>query len=299
MTTFVSDAEVRRFSDYLVFLDRRGRKAQTLESYKDAHKGFCSFVARIDGIECDLARTSGADLRAWKSEMLKAGRAPATINHRLLAIRAYAAWAVRFGGIAQDQLESISAIPLIESPALGAVTMTADERRRFVRGVELSRNRRDSAIVFLLLNGLRVGEVAGLRVDDVKVTLTRGQVEVHGEHTKRSSRRFIPLTPRARHYLHAYLAEAKPVGRVFVGQRGDLTTAGIDKIVRRYGREVGLEVHPHRLRHQFAADYLAENPADLVGLQKILGHASLETTARHYARRRLVDLESGVNKIDQ
>ena len=55
-------------------------------------------------------------------------------------------------------------------------------------------------------------------------------------------------------------------------------------------------VPPHRLRHTFAYDYLRANNNDLVALADILGHESLNTT-RNYTRRRMEDLEDGVENV--
>jgi site-specific recombinase XerD len=38
------------------------------------------------------------------------------------------------------------------------------------------------------------------------------------------------------------------------------------------------ETKPHDLRHTFAHRYLEQNPGDLIGLARLLGHESLDTT---------------------
>ena len=55
-------------------------------------------------------------------------------------------------------------------------------------------------------------------------------------------------------------------------------------------------VPPHRPRHTFAYDYLRANNNDLVALADLLGHESLNTT-RNYTRRRMEDLEEGVENV--
>ena len=283
---------------FLDYIKAAGRKDKTLESYRDGFAAFHRFCDTQTGERPSLIKLTGMDLRAWKSDMLAKRQAPATINHRLGLLKHFAEWATRAGHLTQLQLEAIRAVPEIATQKLGVVTLEPEPFRRFLRAVEMSPSKRDQAIIHLLLNGLRVSELVGLSVEDVSVTLNRGSVVIRGEHVKRSSHRDVPLGRQTRLYLKSYLDHESPTGPVFMGQRGPITESGVDKIVRRYGAAVGVQTHCHLLRHQFGELYLNENPGDLVGLQHLLGHASVDTTARHYVRKRFSDLETGVDKID-
>ena len=85
---------------------------------------------------------------------------------------------------------------------------------------------------------------------------------------------------------------------VFTGERGPLTTDGIYKLVQKYGLMSGVSISPHQLRHEFSRRFLETNQNDLKSLQTLLGHASIEITARHYARKRLSDLQEQVERLD-
>ncbi len=283
---------------FLNHIKAAGRKNKTIESYRDVFAAFKLFCVTQTGDKPSLSKLTGLDLRTWKSDMITRRQAPTTVNHRIGVLKHFAEWAARIGHFTQIQLESIRAVPELPLQRLGVVTLEAEQLRRFLRAVEMSPSRRDQAIIHLLLSGLRVSEVVGLRIQDVSVSANRGLVEVRGEHVKRSAHRAIPLGRQARLFLRAYIDHVAPTGPIFMGQRGALTESGVDKIVRQYGKSVGLQTHCHLLRHQFGELYLNQNPGDLVGLQLLLGHASVDTTARHYVRKRLSDLVCAVNKID-
>jgi integrase len=65
---------------------------------------------------------------------------------------------------------------------------------------------------------------------------------------------------------------------------GPLSTKAVVRIVRPIMLEAGvpeLQAHPHTLRHTFGRLYMAAPRAELSRLQRIMGHASPETTSRY------------------
>ncbi|XAU98904.1 tyrosine-type recombinase/integrase [Lysinibacillus telephonicus] len=63
------------------------------------------------------------------------------------------------------------------------------------------------------------------------------------------------------------------------GTRLDVTN--FEGTVKKKGKIIGLEVHPHLLRNNFAKYYLLEN-GDFATLSRLLGHSSVETTMKAY-----------------
>ena len=161
-----------------------------------------------------------------------------------------------------------------------------------------ARGLRDRALVEVLYaTGLRVSELCGLRVTDVRAD--QGLVQCLG---KGSKQRVVPLGDAAAEAVGRYLSGGRQVllkGRqspwLFVNARGGgkLTRVGYWKILKAQGRRAGIRAHlsPHVLRHSFAT-HLLERGADLRAIQAMLGHADLTTTQiyTHVLEARLRDV---------
>ena len=65
----------------------------------------------------------------------------------------------------------------------------------------------------------------------------------------------------------------------------------------KYAVACGFHIHPHLLRHSMAHRFLGDTGNDLVGLAEILGHESLNTTARH-TKRSQDDLATATEKLN-
>ncbi len=155
---------------------------------------------------------------------------------------------------------------------------------------------RDRAMLELLYSsGLRVSELAAVRLDEID--LDAGLVRVTG---KGSKTRLVPVGRAAREAVREWLEQGRPklVNRqtrshLFIGSHGhEITRLRILQIVKGRALEAGVEgAYPHALRHSFATHLLA-NGADLRSIQEMLGHADIGTTQiyTHVADRTLRDV---------
>ena len=131
----------------------------------------------------------------------------------------------------------------------------------------------------LYAGGLRVSEIVGLKLEDLKLEF--GYVLVRGKGDKE---RMVPLGKAAQEQIRGYLTGGRPVllkGRVspilFVRRGGKpVTRQRVWQMVKDASAS-GRHASPHMLRHS-CASHMVENGADLRTVQTILGHADISTT---------------------
>ncbi len=142
---------------------------------------------------------------------------------------------------------------------------------------------RDRAMFLLMLRcGLRISEVASLKLADLYLDEAPPRLVAHG---KGSKERSVYLSPQAERTLRLYLAERPGLACdfVFVSYQHDgLSTTAIHNRLMLYRDEAGVTLTAHRLRHTFANDLVSVD-VPVTTIQKLLGHTWLETTQTYVA----------------
>jgi len=130
------------------------------------------------------------------------------------------------------------------------------------------------------LIGCRVSEIARLRWQDIEAVENGGQVHLLGKGSKARTVRISTAT------LELFESLGRGDGDQFVFRSGrtggHLTRQGIADRCRKWGSQVGVHVHPHRLRHSHAS-HAVQRGVDVFVLQQSLGHSSAAVTAGYVA----------------
>jgi site-specific recombinase XerD len=215
--------------------EERGVSAATVETYvPDVRRFLAQHGQRGIG---DL--TAAAVSKAVLAEV--AGWSPASVRRYAVGLRSFLRYCQLTGLIETDLSASVlpvsgrrrSLLPQGISPAQARALLRSCDRRR-------AAGRRDYAVIVMMLRlGLRAGEVAALRLEDID--WRAGLFTVHG---KRARVDHLPLPVDVGEAIAGYLQRGRPLTatqEVFVqviGPRVGLGSRGVSTIVRR--------VHPRR-----------------------------------------------------
>jgi integrase/recombinase XerD len=270
---------LEQFQRYLV--SERGIGAATAEAYACFIRPFAE--ARLAPGGPGLEGLTAADVTAFVVASCP-GMAKGSAKMTVTGLRSLLGWLHVDGVLSQPlgwAVPSVASWRLARLPQPlepGQVQAMLDSCDR-----STANGRRDLAMLTLLARlGLRAGEVAALRLDDID--WRSGEITVQGK-GRRSER--LPLPADAGEPIAAYLRDGRPVPagaerQVFLRVKAPhcaLTSGGVTQAVSAAARRAGLgTVYAHRLRHSAATGMLRAG-AGLPEIGQVLRHRRLASTA--------------------
>jgi integrase/recombinase XerC len=265
---------------YLSWLGGRPLAARSREAYAHQVRRYLAWLGDRSPVDGDpLADGDARDwaVRDYKRHLKAVERwKPASVN---LALAALDSFYTQLG----------LGRPIVRREELSKAApraITEEEQRRLLRIGERAKARDRAIVVVLLYTGLRLAELVALDVGDVKTSARKGLVVVRSG--KGDAYREVPLNALVRQVLDEWLAErtvklANVPGEraVFVGRSGRrLSKRSVDDIVRGLGKDAGMALSAHVLRHTFLTRMVRQG-SDLVLVAELAGHRRLETTRRY------------------
>ena len=169
-------------------------------------------------------------------------------------------------------------LPAPKKPQRLPVVLSQEEVVRFLDAVKAAKHR--AILTTCYAAGLRISEAVRLTVSAIdsermvlRITKGKGQKD-----------RYVMLSPKLLAVLRAWWQVERPRHWLFPGERPEtpITRGAVQLACRVASRRAGLAklVTPHSLRHAFSV-HLLEAGTDLRTIQLLLGHRSLQTTARY------------------
>ncbi len=273
----------------------RGTAKTTISAYEADLKDFFSFLKGKDS-----ASISSQDIQNYLTTQKQFSAS--TVSRRLSCLRQFYKFLMNEGEITENPTS------LIEAPhyrrKLPSV-LSEDDVIHLLEGAKTWKGPEGLRLLVLLevlyASGLRVSELVSLSFTTIIEGLKSENpfLLIRGKGNKD---RLVPLTPAAikalKEYLKirsTFLAKGLESPWLFPSSshKGHLTRQRFGQLLKELSLKLGLSIHisPHVVRHAFAT-HLLRHGADLLVVQKLLGHSDISTTQiyTHIAQDELTKL---------
>jgi integrase/recombinase XerD len=239
----------------------------TLKSYVLHLKHFASMMAK------NVEDITAMDIRMYLAAYSKTGVKNTTLATKISVLKSFFSW-----------LETEDYI--VKSPMRKIKNVKTEKRLRKAIGVEelemlreaCQTYRQRALLEFFYTTGCRLDEV--VKLNKAGIDWDRLSVKVIGKGNKE---RTVFISVKAKLHIQKYLmTRLDDCKALFITERRPYRRMGrraIQREIAKIGKQAGLEqeIYPHLIRHTTATN-LINNGADLVTVQKILGHGDPSTT---------------------
>lgn len=287
---------INQFADYMEV--ERNYSQRTIKEYGYDLEMFRNFLK-----EKTLLLATSGDVRSFLAYLKreKNYKSPGLIRKQA-TLRSFYKFCRKENKVTANPMEFIDTPKIPERQPV----YLSDEERRVIFDTAKNwtytiRGKRDYAIISLLyFAGLRVSELVNLNASDVHRDGESVSLRIIGKGNKE---RKVPLRAEAQEALNIWLQnrpsthENNPAIFLNTWTKTRLTARMIQFLVKRLTKKAGVKkkITPHKFRHTFGTRLLLQG-ANLVDIQVLLGHSSLNTT-RLYTHTNPAKLEEAVGKL--
>ncbi len=243
------------------------------------------FANWVNGHGVRLFEIRRAHIEAFARDLETHGRSRATISRRLCTVTCFYRYAEQEGLIDHSPAVHVRRPKLdYESHAIG---LDRNELGAMLVAAGLAGARDHALISLLALNGLRVSEAVGARIEDLALQRGHRTLTV----TRKGGKIVcMPLAPRTARAVDLVVGERFEGTILYGNQAASLDRHGAARIVRRIAKAAGITKHvgPHTLRHGFITAAL-DAGVPLRDVQEAASHADPRTTMRYDRARVSLD----------
>lgn len=282
----MSLSEVDAFLEMLVA--ERGAARNTIDAYRQDLRFFATFIKNTSSSQAkSLSQVTAQQVNQYMVHLSKEGRKAPTLSRHLSALRQFYQFLVSEGWAKSNPTATIDA-PRRQRPLPKILTEEEILRLLEVAGAQTDPEgfRLNAMLETLYASGLRVSELISLPFTAIHPNKTFLLIKGKG-----GKERIVPISEPALRALKSYLtvrptflAKAGVKGQKWLfpsnSKEGHLTRQRFGQLLKELALASNLDpnkLSPHVVRHAFAT-HLLRHGADLLAIQKLLGHADLSTT---------------------
>ncbi|OGK28904.1 hypothetical protein A3D06_00600 [Candidatus Roizmanbacteria bacterium RIFCSPHIGHO2_02_FULL_40_9] len=253
-------------SAFIAYLQNQGKSQHTIVAYKKDLEQFIAYVGSVE--KSDIKEVKKEDIDNFINKLLTDNYTKKSASRKLNSIRTF------FRYLKQEDIISQNPSLEVTHPKYAQIPprILSKLEYRALRDFSKSDRRTYAMIEILLQTGVRIGELANIKLSDI---VDDGiKIEV----------RIIPLNKAVKKAISDYQKTRYNTNSdyLFITKTGrPLLVRNIRSIITRCFREVGIEnAKVQDLRNTFIA-YQLMNGASISYISKIVGHKRLSSTEKY------------------
>lgn len=256
---------------FVQYLKSQGKSQFTIIAYKKDLEQFIGFLTSRE--KNDIREVKREDIDGFINKLLTDNYTKKSASRKLNSIRTFFRYLKNEGVIEQNPSLDITHPKYVQTPP----RILSKLEYRALRDLAKEDVRTYALVEILLQTGIKIGELAELRINDIKENALN--IKSVGKNKERE----VPLNKPAKKAVEDYLKtrNSSTDDHIFITRTGhSLLIRNIRQIIDRCFNEVGIEnATVNDLRNTFIAHQLI-NGASLEYIAKIVGHKRLSSTER-------------------
>ena len=277
--------------DFIEHLRSKKRTTSTVLAYGKDIEQLIEFLEELK--KAHVTEVKAEDIRSFLAKLQNKGYTPKSLSRKLNSTKTF------FRFLKVQELITDDPASLVDHPKFDTKPprILSPIEYRALRDAARDDARIAAIIEILLQTGIRIGEIANIRTDDVFVSQNGKEGNLFIRPQENRSERTVPMNKAAETALKRYLElrPKTPNKALFVTKTGrPLLVRNIRTAIDRYYKKAGIAgAKVNDLRHTWVAHHLSSG-ASLVLISKVAGHKRLSTTERYLS---LIQQPQGEEKV--
>ncbi len=277
--------------EFIDHLKGRKRASATILAYGKDIEQLIQFLEELQ--KAHVHEVTADDIKSFLAKLQNTGYTQKSLSRKLNSTKTF----FRFLKVQEyitDDPASVVDHPKFETKPPRILNPT---EYRALRDAARDDLRIAAIIEILLQTGIRIGELANLKTDDVFLGENSREGHLYIRPVENRPERTVPLNKAAEGALKRYMEvrPQTPNKALFITKTGrPLLVRNIRTAIDRYYKKAGIEgAKVNDLRHTWVAHHLASG-ASLVLISKVAGHKRLSTTERYLS---LIQVPKGEERL--